>query len=295
MFSDSFLRKLDLLALVNRSRAHGQLRGMHRSRRVGTGMVFADYRPYSEGDDIRHIDWGIYLRLDRLVLRLFEEEADVPVYIFVDASQSMQADPGAARGAPSKLDYARQLAGALAYVGLLNHDRVNVAAFADGLREMLPTRRGRNQAPQVFRFLLAIAPGGRTSLQAALRRFFAAPRTRGLVVLISDFLDPQGIEEGLAVLRRFRHDVALLQVIAPEERDPQLPDEVVLVDAEEDTATQVEITPALLADYRATFERHAREIESYCRKYGWGYARALTDAPFEELVLKLLREQGLLR
>src|SRR5690242_9938920 len=86
MFSDAFLRKLDLLALVNRDRAHGQLRGMHRSRRVGTGMVFADYRPYSEGDDIRHIDWGIYLRLDRLILRLFEEEADVPVYIFVDAS-----------------------------------------------------------------------------------------------------------------------------------------------------------------------------------------------------------------
>ena len=76
MFTDSFLRKLDLLTLVTRNRAHGQLRGMHRSRRVGTGMVFADYRPYSEGDDIRHIDWGIYLRLDRLILRLFEEEAD---------------------------------------------------------------------------------------------------------------------------------------------------------------------------------------------------------------------------
>jgi uncharacterized protein (DUF58 family) len=289
MFSDAFLRKLDMLTLLTRGRAHGQLHGMHRSRRVGAGMVFADYRPYSQGDDIRHIDWGIYLRLDRLVLRLFEEEADLPVYLFVDASQSMDY------GKPNKLDYARKLAGALAYVALLNQDRVNLSAFADGLRDMLPTRRGRNQAPQVFRFLRSIQPGGRTRLQAALRRYFSAPRTRGLVILVSDFLDPEGIEEGLGVLRRFRHDVALLHVIAPDESDPQLPDEVVLVDAEEGTATEAQISDSLLAAYRDTFEQHAREIEAYCRKYGWGYARALTDAPFEELVLKLLREEGVLR
>ena len=289
MFSDTFLRQLELLTLATRDRAHGQLRGAHRSRRVGTGMVFADYRPYSEGDDVRHVDWGIYLRLDRLILRLFEEEADLPVYIFVDASKSMD------HGHTDKLDYARKLAGALGYVALLNHDRVNLAAFADGLREMLPTRRGRNQAGHVFRFLDGLQGSGRTSLNAALRRYFSVPRTRGMVVLISDFLDPAGFEEAFAVLRRFRHDVVVLQVMSPEERDPQLPEEVVLVDAEEGTATEVEITPALLAAYRETFERHARDIEGYCRKYGWAYARALTDVPFEDLVLRLLREEGLLR
>ena len=136
MFSDAFLRKLDMLALAARNRAHGQLRGMDRSRRVGTGMVFADYRPYTEGDDIRHIDWGIYLRMDRLILRLFEEEADQPVYLFVDSSLSMDF------GSPNKLDYARRLAGALAYVALLNHDRVNVSSFAESLGDTLPTRRG---------------------------------------------------------------------------------------------------------------------------------------------------------
>jgi uncharacterized protein (DUF58 family) len=289
MFSDSFLRQLQLLTLVTRDRAHGQLRGAHRSRRVGTGMVFSDYRPYSEGDDIRHVDWGIYLRLDRLILRLFEEEADLPVYIFLDASKSMD------HGRSGKLEYARQLAGALAYVALLNHDRVNLNAFADGLREMLPTRRGRNQAGQVFRFLEGLSGSGRTSLNAALRRYFSVPRTRGLVVLISDFLDPAGFEEAFAVLRRFRHDVVVLQVMSPEERDPQLPEEVVLVDAEEGTATEVEITPALLEAYRDTFENYAREIEGYCRKYGWGYARALTGLPLEDLVLRVLREEGLLR
>jgi uncharacterized protein (DUF58 family) len=289
MFSDRFLRQLELLTIVTRDRAHGQLRGAHRSRRVGTGMVFSDYRPYSEGDDIRHIDWGIYLRLDRLILRLFEEEADLPVYLFVDTSKSM------GHGGGEKLDYARQLAGALSYVALLNHDRVNLNAFADGLREVLPTRRGRNAAGQVFRFLDALGAGGRTSLNATLRRYFSVPRTRGLVVLISDFLDPAGFEEAFAVLRRFRHAVVALHVMTPEERDPHVPEEVVLVDAEDGTATEVEVTPALLAAYRETFEKHAQEIEGYCRKYGWGYARALTDVPFEDLVLRILREEGLLR
>ncbi|HZP85553.1 MAG TPA: DUF58 domain-containing protein [Burkholderiales bacterium] len=289
MLSDAFLRKLELLTLLPRGRAHGQLRGMHRSRRVGTGMVFADYRPYTEGDDIRHVDWGIYLRLDRLILRLFEEEADLPIYLFLDASQSMDF------GRPPKFEYGRNLAMALGYVGLLNHDRVNISAFADGLREMLPTRRGKNQAPQVFRFLNGLQPKGRTSVQSALRRYFSVPRTRGLVVLISDFLDPAGFEEAFAVLRRFRHDVVLLHVIAPDERNPELPEEVQLVDAEEGTTLEVELTPGLLAAYRETFARHCAEIESYCRRYGWGYAQAHTEVSFEDLVLKVLREEGVLR
>jgi len=289
LLTESFLRQLELLTLVPRGRAHGQLKGMHRSRRTGAGMVFADYRPYSEGDDIRNIDWGIYLRMDRLILRLFEEEADLPVYIFLDTSVSMD------HGEPPKLDYAKRVASALAYVALLNHDRVNLVTYADGLREMLPTRRGKNQAPQVFNFLERMQAKGRTSLFAALRRYFGAPRTRGMVVLVSDFLDPDGTEAALTVLRRFRHDVVLLHVMSPQERDPQLPEEVVLVDAEEGTFSELEITPALLAAYRETFEKHAGEVEAYCRKYGWGYVRALTEVPFEDLVLKGLREEGLLR
>ncbi len=114
-------------------------------------------------------------------------------------------------------------------------------------------------------------------------------------MLISDFLDPAGFEEAIAVLRRFRHDVVALQVISPAELDPRLPEEVVLVDAEEGTAIEFEVTPELLTAYRDTFEQHARAIEGCCRRFGWGYARAHTGTPFEDLVLRLLREQGLLR
>jgi uncharacterized protein (DUF58 family) len=289
LLEESFLRKLELLAMVTRRPAHGQLKGAHRSRRVGSGMVFTDFRPYSVGDDLRNIDWGIYLRFDRLILKLFEEEADLPIYVFVDASRSM------AYGQPGKLDYARRIAAALSYVALLNHDRVNLIAFADGVVQVLPARRGKNQAPQAFRFLESIQASGLTSLQSTLRRFFGAPRTRGLAVVISDFLDPEGIEPAFAVLRRFRHEVVAIHVISPDEREPQLPEEVVLVDAEEGTSNELEVTPSLLEAYRDMLLRHVREIEGYCRKYGWGYVQARTELPLEDLMLKTLRREGLLR
>jgi uncharacterized protein (DUF58 family) len=289
LLDESFLRKLDVLSMATRGPVHGQLKGAHRSRRTGAGMVFTDYRPYSVGDDLRNIDWGIYLRFDRLVLKLFEEEADLPIYLFVDSSLSMDY------GEPGKLHYARKIAAALAYIGLLNHDRVNLVAFAEGLVQVLPTRRGKNQAPQVFRFLESIQPGGRTSLQSALRHFFGSPRTRGLTIVISDFLDSDGIEPAFTVLRRFRHEVVAVHVISPEEREPQLPEEVVLVDAEDGSANELEVTRSLLDAYRAMMDRHMREIESYCRKYGWAYVQARTEVAFEELMLKVLREQGLLR
>jgi uncharacterized protein (DUF58 family) len=289
LLDESFLRKLEVLSLATRRPVHGQLKGVHRSRRVGAGMVFSDYRPYAAGDDIRNIDWGIYLRMDRLVLKLFEEEADLPIYMFIDASRSMDF------GSPSKLDYARRIAAGLAYVALLNHDRVNLVAYADGVVQSLPTRRGKNQAPQAFSFLESITASGETSLNATLRRFFGSPRTRGLAVVISDFLDPEGIEPGFAVLRRFRHEVVVIHTIAPEERDPQLPEEVVLVDAEDGTSAELEITPSLLEAYRERFKEHVREIEAYCRKYGWAYLPASTSIGFEDLMLKMLRAEGWLR
>jgi len=289
LLDQSFLHKLEVLSVAMRRPVHGPFQGVHRSRRVGSGMVFTDFRPYSAGDDIRHIDWGIYLRMDRLILKLFEEEADLPIYLLVDASRSMD------HGTPSKLDYARKVAAALCYVGLLNHDRVNLVSFADGAVQALPARRGKSQAPQVFRVLESIQPGGQTGLHSALRRFFGSPRTRGLVVMISDFLDPDGIEPGFAVLRRFRHEVAVIHVISPEEREPRLPEEVVLLDVEDGTAIELDVTPRLLEAYRQAFSRHERDVQAYCRKYGWAYVQAPTEVLFEDLMLKLLREQGLLR
>lgn len=289
LFNEDFLRRLEHLQVVTRRPVAGHLRGAHRSRRTGSGMVFADYRPYTPGDDTRNLDWGIYLRLDRLILRLFEEEADLPVYVFIDTSASMGF------GQPSKFDFARKVAAALAYLALLNYDRVSVIAYADGVAHELPARRGRTQVWPVFRFLEGLAPVGGTDLGAALRGWFGASRTRGLVLLLSDFLDRDGFAPAAQWLAQFRHEVFAVQVHSPDEADPDLPDHVEIADAETGATHVVETTPALLAAYREALVAHTEDIAGLCRRHGWAHLGARTDAPFEDLMLKGLREHGMLR
>ncbi len=289
VLSEDFLRQLEHLALVTRRPVAGHLRGHHRSRRTGVGMVFTDYRPYSQGDDTRNLDWGTYMRLDRLILRLFEEEADLPIYIFVDVSKSMGL------GEPGKLDFARRFAAALAYVGLINHDRVSLVAFADGVLSEMPARRGKNQMWRTLHFLERLEPQGGTSLQNAFRKFFGARRTRGLVIVASDFLDTAGFEPAFQVIRRFGHDVFAAHIVSPEDREPPFGDDVVLVDSEDGSSLKAHLTPELLDSYRKGFARYCTEIEAFCRSHGWGYLRADTDAPFEQLMMHALRHEGLLR
>ena len=229
------------------------------------------------------------MRLDRLLLRLFEEEADLPIYIFVDTSKSMGI------GEPGKLDFARRFAAALAYVGLINHDRVSMVAFSDGVISEMPARRGKNQMWRTLHFLERLSSDGNTSLHNAFRSFFGARRTRGLVIIASDFLDRAGFEPAFQVIRQFGHQVFAAHVVSPEDREPTFGDDVVLVDAEDATSVKAHLTPELLGAYRKGFASYCAEIESFCRSHGWGYLRADTDAPFERLMLRALRHEGLLR
>src|SRR5262245_59020861 len=139
LFDDEFLKKLEYLNILSKRVFAGQVNAERRTRKRGTGLEFADFRAYVPGDDFRRLDWKAYLRLNRLILKLFEEEEDLPIYLFVDSSQSM------IYGKPSKLDYARRVAAALCYIGLANLDRVNVISFADGLKSELPPQRDRKR------------------------------------------------------------------------------------------------------------------------------------------------------
>lgn len=252
-------------------------------------MEFKDFRPYSEGDDLKNIDWRTYLRLDRLVVKLFVEEADLPIYLFLDTSASMQL------GEPSKIDYGRKVAAALAHIGFINMDRVSLIAVADGVVQDRSAMRGKNQSWPAFEFLQSLRAAGPTTLAAAFKRYFSIPRARGLIVVISDFLDPAGFEPGLTVLRHLRQDVLALQLVSPQELNPPVADEAELVDCEDDSVIVERLTPALIDAYRAAFDEHCAAIDAFCAKNGWGYVRANTSDPFEDLVLRALRKEGLLR
>ena len=289
LFDDEFLKKLEYLNIISKRLFAGQLRAERRTRRRGTGLEFADYRAYVAGDDFRHLDWKAYLRLNRLILKLFEEEEDLPIYFFIDSSQSMNY------GQPTKLDYARRVAAALCYIGLANLDRVNVVSFADGVKSELPPQRGKGRIFKIFKFLMDINPSGETDARTSFKTYCTETRRRGLAVVISDFFDGHGFERALDILRHFRHDVFVIHIASHEEIDPKLRGELLLVDAESNQTREITVTPSLLTAYRAEYEKYCEAIETYCGRYQLGYVRTVTDFPFEELVLKVFRQGRFLK
>ncbi len=289
LFDDEFLKKLEYLNIISKRLFAGQLRAERRTRRRGAGLEFADYRSYVAGDDFRYLDWKAYLRLNRLILKLFEEEEDLPIYFFLDSSLSMNY------GSPAKLDYARRVAAALCYIGLANLDRVNVIAFADGVRGELPPQRGKGRIFKIFRFLTDITPAGETNARESFKTYCTETRRRGLAVVISDFFDTHGSETALDVLRHFRHDIFVIHIASHEEIDPELRGELLLVDAETQASREITVTPSLLTAYRAEYAKYCEDIEKYCGRYQLGYVRTVTDFPFEELVLKVFRQGRFLK
>ncbi|NUP98985.1 MAG: DUF58 domain-containing protein [Armatimonadetes bacterium] len=285
----AFLRSLERLSLVSKRAQLGVLRGDRRGTRRGVSVEFADHRDYVPGDDLRYLDWNVYGRLDRLLLKLFVEEEDLRVYLLVDRSRSMQF------GTPTKFDHARRLGAALGYLGLLGLDRVVVSAFGDGLDRGLPPLRGRGSVFRLFDYLTVLQPAGVTALGPALRRFAHEHRHPGLCVVISDFLDPDGYEAGLRALQARRFEVVALQILAAEELAPTVVGDLKLVDAESGEAREITVGEALLRRYRERARGYCEGLRRYCLGRGMGYLLTTTDEPLEGLVQASLRRLGLVR
>ncbi len=292
LFDSTFLSKLEQLYLLSKKLFRGEHRAERKSRQIGSSLEFADYRNYTLGDDLRSIDWNIYGRLDRLFVKLFEQERDLHIYFLVDASASMRWTPeGTDERAGSKFDQARRIAASLAYIGLANLDRVNIHYFASGLIGDMGLSRGKSQFHKVLEFLQR-APGGihETQLLPSLRTFAGRMKRRGLVFVISDFFDPAGYEEALGVLRYNHFEIHLIQVLDPAELNPSDTGDLRLIEAETGAAFEVTANESLLRRYRGAVGSFLDGLNTFCLERGIGYAQALTDVPFEELVLRVLRD-----
>ncbi|MGQ0551040.1 MAG: DUF58 domain-containing protein [Armatimonadota bacterium] len=283
-----FLARLERLALLSRRLYRSGVRGERRSGTLGRGVEFADYRSYHVGDDFRYIDWNIYSRLDKLFVKLFSEEEDINVHLFVDASRSM------GWGSPSKLDYAARVAAALGYIGLANLDRVGAVAFSDQLLRTVPPRRGRAAALTIFRFLGGLEPEGRSNLSAAMAEYSLRTRRRGVLVVISDLMYPQGINDGLLLARYHRFEPFVLHLLADEEIVPALTGDLRLVDSETGAAVDVTADAATADAYVRARDRYFSDIGQFCLRHQIDYLRAAVSIPFEDLVLRHLRAGGLI-
>jgi uncharacterized protein (DUF58 family) len=281
-FEDDFLKKLEYLHVVSKRAFAGQNRADRLARKRGRGLEFADHRGYSAGDDFRHIDWKAYKRLGRLLLRLFDEEQDLPIYLFVDCSRSMRE--------PAKFDQARRIAAALCYIGLAHLDRVTILPFDRELGDETQPGRGKGRIFRVFEMLEQMETEGATDLREVFKQFASRTRQQGLAVVISDFLDPHGFEPGLKLIASMGHDIFVVHVASAADRDPQALGEVRFVDAETGSIRDVDVTPALARAYADAWQAHAVDLERLCGRYDLGYVRADADEPFEQIILKTFRK-----
>ncbi len=289
LITPDLLRRLEQLQLLARRRSKSTVKGERRSKARGQSVEFADHRNYVMGDDLRYLDWNLYGRLDKLFLKLYEEERELPVTIFLDCSESMSF------GEPAKFDFARQITAAIGYVALCGFDRVTVRTFPDrpeeaAYRQALMSVRGRKSSLQFFRNLTQITAKGTADFNASLRRGAMESRHTGVAVVLSDFLDPLGYESGLTALIGRGFQVHAVQILSPEELSPTNFGDLRLIDAETGSETEVTFGRYRLEAYQQMVENFRQRLREYCAGRGIGIFTASSADSLEQLLLKQLRE-----
>jgi len=285
VFDEGFLRQLERLQVMMRAPVRGGLKGGRRSVKRGQSVEFADFRDYTLGDDLRQLDWNVLARLEKLFIKLYVEEEDVTIHFLLDASASMGS------GHPSKLIFAKRAAAALAYIGLASEDRVAITSLGGraGRRHLALRGSGR-----VFRLLSALsgiaAADGRTDLAAAARHAGAQLTGRGVIVLLSDLLDPNA-DRVIRELAATGSELIVLHLLSPQELDPALEGDLRLVDVETGEGVDVTVDLATLDGYRARLAAWRQGFADLAARRRATYVPLSTDVPLTELMFAELRRR----
>jgi uncharacterized protein (DUF58 family) len=283
-----FLEKLERLTIHWQKSFAGLVGGHNKSRFPGAGQEFLDHRNFHHGDDLRAVNWRAYLRLEKLFLKMFQVEPRVPVRLLLDLSASMGAHGG------EKFEYARKLAGALCYVGLVRLDTIEIHGFTDSLSQRISSSGGRHRFSRVMDGLSALESGGRTDYLAVVREFIGTYSQRGLVIVISDFLDDNGCERALQYLTDFGHELMLLQIWADEDRTPPWVGELELRDAETGAGIKLDFDEAAQERYTRAFDEYCSTIQTMALRSNGRYAGVATSQSLESVIFgDLIRVRGI--
>ena len=283
-----FLEKLERLTIHWQKSFSGLVGGHNMSRFAGPGQEFLDHRNFHHGDDLRAVNWRAYLRLEKLFLKMFQVEPRVPVRMLVDLSDSMGAFGG------GKFDYARKLAAALCYVGLVRLDTIEIHGFSNRLGQRLFSSGGRHRFTGVMDGIAAMKPGGITDYMAVVREFIGAYSQRGLLIVISDFLDDNGCERAIQYLGDYGHELMLLQLWADEDRVPPWTGELDLRDAETGAALKLDFDDESRERYTRAFDEYSSAIQTLALRSGGRYAGICTSQTLESVIFgELVRARGI--
>ena len=293
LLEESVRRKLEPLSLVAKRVRVGAMKGDRRSKKRGTSVEFADYRNYSPGDDLRRLDWNVFARHDKAVVKLLEDEEDLAVHVIVDVSASMDFPKEDDEAAHNKLLYAKRLAAGIGYIGLGENDRLQVTTVGAG--QTFGPSRGRTYTVQMLRFLHGLGSGGSTNLNQILSDYAECASRPGLLFVISDFFSDNGYISGLNQLIGRGYEVVVIHLLSPDEVDPVLGGDLRLVDSETGSPQEVSLDAGLIGLYRQRLEAWRGEIRNECLKRGATYVPVTTDMPWERVILQELRRAGVVK
>ena len=290
LLSAEMVERLRQLELFSRLRVEGAMAGENRSRRIGQGMDFARHRQYFPGDNLRDIDWRILGRTDRLVVKQYEEQTNADMTVVLDTSGSM----GYAGQSMSKMDFAVRCAAVLTYLMHLQRDSFSLVAFGASAADTVGRGSGRRHLRRVFEKLVALRPAGETRFAECFAQVELRLKRRGLVVVLSDFMDePGALARAMARLRMASHDVIAFQVFDPSERDLEFVDFTRFRDLE--TGEAIGADPlAIRTEYRRQFERHQLAMKEACLAHAIDHVLLAVADEYDEAIGDYLRRRAAL-
>jgi uncharacterized protein (DUF58 family) len=290
LFDEAFLRRLERLSLqAQRSLRGAPAGGEHLSHHQLPTTIFSDHRPYSAGDDYRYVDWNAYAHQDQMFVKLGEVEQDIGIHILLDASRSM------GWGTPTKLRAAQQLVAALGYLALAHNDRLHIAPFGVALLRSFGPAQGKRRVVEMLRFIEGVQAAEQTALARAMRSYATAHGQGGILVLVSDLLAPEGLDDALRAVPPPRWQTLVLHILDRRELEPNLSGPLELEDAETGQRLPLSLDTAAIASYRRNVTAWQERIARICARRGATYAQVLTDWPLERAVVPYLRARRILR
>ncbi len=306
LLTPELVSRLGQLDISSRRVFTGKLKGERRSKRRGQSVEFADHRQYVYGDDLRYIDWNIFGRLDRLFLKLFMEEEDLSLHIVIDCSASADC------GEPNKFLFMQRLATSLGFIGLVNLNRVAVTAIGErviegdsgldlaaaettGVMSNLRDLRGKRRLTDLVRYMCTLEPVGSTQFTDACKRVAITRRGKGVMIILSDFFYKEGYETGLRMLKGHGYDLFAIQVLSPQEMEPNIGGDLRLKDVEDGDAAEVTISAPLLKKYKQILNAYCNRLHEFCAQRDIVHMTVKTDMEMDVLVMEYLRRRGLLR
>ncbi|HYP05384.1 MAG TPA: DUF58 domain-containing protein [Bryobacteraceae bacterium] len=286
LIDQSLLEKLERLTLHWQKSFPGLVGGRNASRFSGPGQEFLDHRHFHQGDDYRAVNWRAFLRFEKLLLKLFQVEPRIPVRILLDTSASMGT------GDLPKFDYARKLAAALTYVGLVRLDTVCLQTFSSELEGSCNCGGGRHRFLPAVQFLNGLDVRGSSNFLQVARQFSSAYQQRGLVVVISDFLDEQDPERPLQYIADLGHELMLIHIWAPEDREPPWSGELELIDAESGAHLEMEANEETRVAYTRAFDDYARRLQTLALRTGGRYVGLPVNTSVEDAIFGPMMRAG---